>query len=155
MPVGASEDKPSSTRSPSPPPIPPHWKWMFENKFNSEQPIGGPDCCGNGGGEVYIRPSATPEVLHSEHPYSYDPVDPSKFGQPPPKPFGTHHQHHSVFSGNGGGDIGGVLSTQITESEYDHIVKGSLEGYGGTEVKEKKKAKGYVIHIYLRFVIIM
>lgn len=116
---------------------------MFENKFN-DQPIGGPDCCGNGGGEVYIRPSPSPEVTHSEHPYSYDPVDSVKFGQPPPRPFNSPHSHqHPVFGGNGGGDIGGVFSTQVTESEYDHLVKGSLEGYGGTEVKEKKKSKGY------------
>lgn len=143
MPAGGPEEVPSTTRSPIPPPIPPHWKWMFENKFN-DLPMGsGQDCCGNGGGEVYIRPSPTPEVLHSEHPYSYDPVmGGGKFGQPSPKPF---NHHHTVFSGNSAGDIAnGVFSTQVTETEYDQTVKGSLEGYGGTEMKEKKKAKGYV-----------
>lgn len=139
MPVGSADGLlPTSTLAPSPPPIPPHWKWMFENKFN-EHPgassAGGPDCCGQLGGEVYIRPTPS-EVPHSEHPFSFDPVDAAKFGQPPPRPLSPHYHHQNPAT-----DIGGLISTQVSEVEFDHIVKGSLVEHGGTDVKGKKRAK--------------
>lgn len=147
MPSGhqAPELVPTSTRAPSPSSnqIPPHWKWMFENKFN-EIPTVGPDCCN--GGDVYIRPSPSPEIQHSGHPYSFDPIDGNRFSQPTPRPFHTHHQNHqhNIFPGDSNGNGGeiGVFSTQVTESEYDHIVKGNLEEIVGTEMQKPKKPKG-------------
>lgn len=114
----------------------PHWRWMFDQKYPSGGGVGGvgssdvgpsgPEA--NGGYPTFHRPGTPDFQRGNEHPYSFDATPLHVYGTPkgqsPPRPFPT-----ALAGGGLSGEEGnGIFATQISETEYHRLVKGSPAG---------------------------
>lgn len=127
----------------------PNWRWMFDQKYTSGGGGSGgvtTTDVGPSGPEAFQRPTTADVLRGNEHPYSFDAPALHLFGmqktQSPPRPFS------SVSSSSSSGEEGGGLfATQITENEFNRLVKGSPAGAEQAlelQPSAKPKPKEYV-----------
>lgn len=123
-----------------------NWRWMFDQKY-------GPTSGGGGGAEVgpsgpeagypSYRPT-TPDYTRVEHPYSFD--APGMYGLT--KGGGVLHQGHALgvlprplpTTALSGEEGGGPFATEVTETEWNHWVKGRPSS-GGPLLGEQQPVK--------------